>query len=344
MAKKLPKVSIVTCTYNGDRIIEEYFQGIFSQDYPLENIEIILGDGGSTDRTLKIIEGYIKKYPEIIKKFHNKMQFSIGKGYGMDQATRKANGEIIIQLDQDNILTQKNWISRMVQILEENKEISGVQSRYYVPNGASIVDKYVNALGIEDPFASSYSLNAQIVLNPYKFKYNKKGDFYVYPVNKHRFYYAGDNGFVIRKKDFVESGGYTQDIDNFYRMTNSKRKYLIAVPKEVRLYHKSSTELKHMLEKRAYYVGHYLLKNFDSREFYWFNMKANTFSENMRFVLTVWYNLSFFPAFFKSLSLYAKEKKLYWLIHAPILWIMTVNYIKAFFYSKLFKKQRDANI
>jgi len=51
-----PKLSIATCTYNGDRILEEYLEGIFSQDYPKDKIEIIFGDGGSTDGTLKIIE------------------------------------------------------------------------------------------------------------------------------------------------------------------------------------------------------------------------------------------------------------------------------------------------
>ena len=50
-----------------------------------------------------------------------------------------------------------------------------------VKSGAN--DKYIGAIGIEDPFAVPYSLNAQIVFNPKKFNYNKKGGFYSYIVN-----------------------------------------------------------------------------------------------------------------------------------------------------------------
>jgi len=74
-----PKISIVTCTYNGERVIEDYFKYIFSQDYPKNKIELIVADGGSSDRTLDIIEKYRKKYPKIIKFMHNPRQYSMGK-------------------------------------------------------------------------------------------------------------------------------------------------------------------------------------------------------------------------------------------------------------------------
>ena len=38
--KNWPKISIVTCTYNGDRVMEDYFKLIFAQDYPKDKIEI----------------------------------------------------------------------------------------------------------------------------------------------------------------------------------------------------------------------------------------------------------------------------------------------------------------
>ncbi|MFA5020176.1 MAG: glycosyltransferase [Candidatus Pacearchaeota archaeon] len=342
--EKLPKISIVTCTYNGDRVIGKYFEHIFAQDYPKDKIELILADGGSKDKTLEIIEKYRKKYPKIVRFMVNPKQFSIGRGYGMDLATQKAKGEVIVQLDQDNILVQKDWLTNMVKILIENPEIDGVQSRLFIPEKASITDKYVNAIGIEDPYAIAYSLNAQIALNPKQFPYNKKGKFYIYTVNTKKFYYAGDNGFVIRKSSFRESGGYSQDIDNFMRMAKSNRKYKIAVPKNIRLYHQTTTSLGHMIGKRVYYVGHYLLKNFGERDFYWFHPSKNSFGQNMRFILAVGYNLAFFPALFKGISMAIKERKSYWLVHPIAVFAITASYIYALAYAKLFGKQREADI
>jgi|SRR3989344_3842363 len=342
--EKLPKISIVTCTYNGERVISEFLSKIFSQDYPKNNMEIILADGGSTDKTLEIIEKFRKKYPKIIKFIHNPKQYSIGKGNGMDIATKKASGEIIVQLDQDNILIQKSWLRRMIEILVKNKNISAVQSRYYTPEGSSATDKYVNSLGIEDPFASNYSLNAQIALNPKKFKYNESQGFFVYEVNKNNFYYAGDNGFAIRRKDFIESGGYTQDIDNFYRMALSKKKYKIAVPKDILLHHKTTTSFLHMIKKRSYYAGHYLLKNYGDRNFYWFSLKNNSFKQNSKFVLTVVFNLLFVPGLIQGIKMSLRTRNTFWFIHPFALFFITLSYVKTFFYSKFFKKQKEASI
>ena len=92
LKKDTPKISIVTCTYNGERIIKDYLEGIFLQDYPIKDMEIILADGGSTDRTKEIISSYQTNHPKLIKLIHNPKKVSIGKGNGMDMATRLAKG------------------------------------------------------------------------------------------------------------------------------------------------------------------------------------------------------------------------------------------------------------
>src|SRR3989344_1209351 len=277
--EKYPKLSIITCTYNGERVIEDYFKNLFLQDYPQDKIELIISDGGSTDKTQKIIKKYKKKFPKIIKLLKNKARFKVGIGRGVDNASKKATGEFIVLIDQDNILTQRNWLKKMIEILMKNKDINGVQSRLEAPEKSAFVDRYLNSIGIEDPFVVNYSLNSQITFNPKKFEYNPEGEFYIYEINKNNFYYAGDNGFIIRKKDFFESGGYTQDIDNFYRMALSKKVYRMAIPKKLRLHHKSSTSIKNLISKKSFYIRHYLLENYSNRDFYWFNLKKNSIKQ-----------------------------------------------------------------
>lgn len=50
----LPKTTIITPVFNGERYIAETIESILSQNY--SNIEYIIIDGGSTDRTIEIIE------------------------------------------------------------------------------------------------------------------------------------------------------------------------------------------------------------------------------------------------------------------------------------------------
>lgn len=49
----LPRISIVTVTWNAERFLAQALDSILSQEYP--NLELIVVDGGSTDQTLAII-------------------------------------------------------------------------------------------------------------------------------------------------------------------------------------------------------------------------------------------------------------------------------------------------
>ncbi len=52
----LPLVTIITVVYNGEKYLEETIKSVIKQTYP--NVEYIIIDGGSTDRTLDIIKKY----------------------------------------------------------------------------------------------------------------------------------------------------------------------------------------------------------------------------------------------------------------------------------------------
>jgi glycosyltransferase involved in cell wall biosynthesis len=54
--RQLPLVSVITPCLNMGEFLEETIQSVLSQDYP--HIEYIVMDGGSTDRTLQILEKY----------------------------------------------------------------------------------------------------------------------------------------------------------------------------------------------------------------------------------------------------------------------------------------------
>ena len=62
-------VSVSVITYNQEEFIEETLESILNQSY--NNIEIIVSDDCSTDRTVQILKNYAKKYPNIVKPILN---------------------------------------------------------------------------------------------------------------------------------------------------------------------------------------------------------------------------------------------------------------------------------
>lgn len=54
-------VSIVLCSYNGERFLKTQLDSIVCQTYPIH--ELIIQDDGSTDHTLDIAREYAAQYP-----------------------------------------------------------------------------------------------------------------------------------------------------------------------------------------------------------------------------------------------------------------------------------------
>lgn len=91
-------VSVVMCTYNGERYIREQLDSIVAQTYPLK--EIIIQDDGSTDHTVEICQEYAACYPfiHVFVNEHNK-----GLDANFESATMRSTGEFVAFSDQDDV-------------------------------------------------------------------------------------------------------------------------------------------------------------------------------------------------------------------------------------------------
>ena len=101
------KISIITVCYNAEAVIEKTIQSVLNQKY--QNLEYILIDGKSTDRTLDII----KKYANDIRvKYLSEPDEGIYDA--MNKGARMAIGEYIEFLNAGDILVEENIISSVV--------------------------------------------------------------------------------------------------------------------------------------------------------------------------------------------------------------------------------------
>ena len=106
---KAAKVSVVMCTYNGERFASEQLYSILNQSYPLH--EIIIVDDCSTDNTFKIVEA-IAKENNLIRLYKNSSNIGYNKNF--EKALLLAGGDLIAISDQDDI-----WDTKKIETLIE---------------------------------------------------------------------------------------------------------------------------------------------------------------------------------------------------------------------------------
>jgi glycosyltransferase involved in cell wall biosynthesis len=63
--ENLPFVSVVIPVFNEERYIEACLDSVLGQDYPADRYEVIVADGGSTDRTRAIVESAAALHPSM---------------------------------------------------------------------------------------------------------------------------------------------------------------------------------------------------------------------------------------------------------------------------------------
>lgn len=73
-----PKFSIITVTYNAGNVLEKTIQSVVNQTY--RNVEHIIVDGQSTDRTLKIIDRYKSHIHRFISEADQGLYDAMNKG------------------------------------------------------------------------------------------------------------------------------------------------------------------------------------------------------------------------------------------------------------------------
>lgn len=96
---KYPLVSICIPTYNGEKYILEALESAVNQTYP--NLEIVISDDTSCDKTIQIITEFQKGRDISINIFHHTPS---GIGANWNNCMKHANGEYIKFLFQDDVL------------------------------------------------------------------------------------------------------------------------------------------------------------------------------------------------------------------------------------------------
>ena len=113
-------LSLILTTYNSEENLQTTLDSIEKQDYP--NIEIVIKDGGSTDRTLDIIERYANASKFAVK-YISKLDTGIYDA--MNQGIKLSTGNVIGCFN-DRFVSNDS-VSKMMSLLDD-KEVCGVHA------------------------------------------------------------------------------------------------------------------------------------------------------------------------------------------------------------------------
>lgn len=107
------KVSIITVVYNNQDTIKDAIESVLNQTY--KNIEYIIIDGASTDRTVEIIKSYEDKIDKFISESDKGIYDAMNKGIKL------ATGDIIGILNSDDFYASNDIIEKAVREFQEKK-------------------------------------------------------------------------------------------------------------------------------------------------------------------------------------------------------------------------------
>ena len=123
-----PKISIIVPVYKVEPYLRKCIDSILNQTF--KDFELILVDDGSPDNCGKICDEYAEKDERIIVIHNENMGVSSARNCGID----KARGKYIAWCEGDDYWTDPLKLQKQVNILESDKNIGFVYSKFQLVN------------------------------------------------------------------------------------------------------------------------------------------------------------------------------------------------------------------
>jgi glycosyltransferase involved in cell wall biosynthesis len=116
-----PVVSVIIPERNEENFISKCLDGVINQSYPIEEIEVLVVDGLSDDKTREIVEKYSKKNPQIKLLINEKKITPVARNIGI----KNSRGKYIMFFDAHSVM-QKDYIEKCVNYMNKNPDIDNL--------------------------------------------------------------------------------------------------------------------------------------------------------------------------------------------------------------------------
>ncbi len=133
------KVSIALCVFNGEDFLEEQLASIAAQTRLPD--EVVVGDDGSTDRTMEILESWKNSVPFPVRITRNPVNLRHTKNF--EETVKRGVHEIVFFCDQDDVWMPEK-IERILRLFEGSPET------LLVCHETQVVDSEGNETGLTE--------------------------------------------------------------------------------------------------------------------------------------------------------------------------------------------------
>lgn len=198
------KISIITATYNSEQHLKETLGSVAAQTY--SNIEHLIIDGASTDRTVEIAEQWGAPFVKIVSEPDRGIYDAFNKG------VRMATGDVIMFLNSDDYLYSPDVIGKVCAQFMQEPSVNMV---------------YANILEIDESNGFSQLYGKEVTLEDFSFGYMiphpgmfvRKELFDTYGPFNEQYRIAADYDWVIRVfKDEPERARYLDETISVFRL------------------------------------------------------------------------------------------------------------------------------
>ncbi|MEO5367177.1 MAG: glycosyltransferase family 2 protein [Magnetococcus sp. WYHC-3] len=205
-------VSIIIPTLNSARTLEACLVAIRQQEFPRDQVEIVIADAGSSDDTLAIARRH--NVERIV--FNPLRTGEAGKAAGI----AASSGDLLALVDSDNILPDPGWLQHMTAPFADH-EIMGTEPLAYTCRAEdTALTRYFALLGMNDPiclFLGNYDRFCGVTgkWTALPVQQEDCGNHLKLTLTEAALPTIGANGFVFRRKllEHVTWSPYFFDID-----------------------------------------------------------------------------------------------------------------------------------
>jgi glycosyltransferase involved in cell wall biosynthesis len=314
----LPIITVVMPTFNSEKTVRKSLESVRAQEYPDRLVEVILADGGSTDKTINIAKEFNCKI------LHNeRLQPECGKQIGI----QNAKGKYVVFLDSDEVLQRKDSFRRKVEYLEKGsvKAKNFVTAGLLNPQEYPDINDYTNRYG--DPFSAyMYGIDGGDYYSSLEKRYrivSRDSDVLVVEFSEDDFLPIVDGGGHMFDLEFIKKHANIDDLNtipNIFNIAVSHTRQLGVLRGDF-IEHYSTVSLKKYVQKIRWRIISNLFyadkvgAGFQEKQAFqpkWFKIKKYLF---------IPYSISLILPVLRSLILLVSHRKPVYLLHGPLSFI-----------------------
>src|SRR3569833_594093 len=217
-----PKVAIVILNWNGAKHLKEFLPSVTRSDWP--NLEIVIGDNGSTDESVAFVKG---AYPGITV-IVNDANYGFTGGY--NKVLKQVEADYFILLNSD-VEVPAGWITPVIELMESDPLIAAAAPKIKAYYQLDHFEHAGAAGGFIDAFGYPFCRGRMFYeIEEDRGQYQQSGEFFLFSVV----------ALFIKKKYWDEAGGFDErffahmdEIDLCWRLKNMGYKIMYCAQSEV---------------------------------------------------------------------------------------------------------------